>query len=49
MSDVGKTLEDRGVAQFIESFDGVLEKLDAKRVELSVTSRSNPFPRTASI
>jgi transaldolase len=36
-SDVGKTLEDQGVAQFVQSFDGVLENLDAKRVELSVT------------
>jgi transaldolase len=35
MTDVGRTLEDEGVASFTKSFDDLLATLEAKRVELS--------------
>jgi transaldolase len=35
MTDVGRTLEDEGVASFTKSFDGLLATLTAKRAELS--------------
>ncbi len=35
MTDVGRTLEDEGVASFTKSFDDLLATLEAKRAELS--------------
>ena len=35
MTDVGRTLEDEGVASFTKSFDDLLDSLDVKRAELA--------------
>jgi hypothetical protein len=37
MTDVGRTLEDEGIASFTKSFDDLLATLEAKRTDLSVS------------